>query len=83
MGRTVRGLNPGAGKILCPHRSVQWILCASQRVSSLKKLCSGVCTPPVNFTASIKKIKILWLVERKALLLSALESVVMPSASES
>jgi len=59
-------LNPGAGKILCPHPSVQWILCASQRVSWLKKLCSGVCTPLVNFTASIKKIKILWPVESVA-----------------
>ena len=74
MGRTVLGLNPGAGKILCPHRSVQWILCASQQLSSLKELCSGVCTPLVNFTASLKKIKILWPVERKVLLLSALES---------
>jgi hypothetical protein len=43
-------------------------------VSAKLKLYSAACSPLVNFTPSIKKIKISWLVERKVLLLSALES---------
>lgn len=57
MGWTVWGLNPGAGKIFRAHPSVEWVLCASQRVTRLKKLYSGACTP-CELYSSIKKINI-------------------------